>query len=238
MFKKLFSTFVCFFICSIYSFALHTSTNSFNERIDNYEGYKEITFYNDSTSPKIYGFKILPLKDDKMCQWTHLSDTTITIPPLDKYNLKIYSKSPENTPKGQYGCLLQITPVILSDTINKNQVVIPIIVNFKLDGYVGKLDYENCSVTKNFIIDSKNMILGKLQNNCFANIETSARILSSAGTMLYDKYIGVIKKGKTFEVKFELPEYVNKNDIKYIEFYNFNNSEIIKKIPLEVSKKG
>ncbi|MGX6592797.1 hypothetical protein ACWMNP_11995 (plasmid) [Cetobacterium ceti] len=226
-----------FFLISSLSFALKLSTISYNERIDNYEGYKEITIYNTSTSPKIYGFKILPseVKSDKMYQWTHLSDSEVTIPPLDSYNLRIYSKSPEKTPEGQYDCYLKITPVIITKSTKSDMVTIPIILNIKLSGYVGKLNYNKNFIVNNLKIENiKNSekIIGEVKNNCFANIETSAKLLNSSGISLFDNYLGVIERNKNFKIDFKIPKYVNVKDIKYIEFHNFNNSDVIKKIAI------
>lgn len=231
MFIKKSILFIFFLISSI-SFAFRASTNSFNERIDNYEGYKEITIFNDSTSPKIYGFKVLPAKKDKMYQWTHLSDSTVTIPPLDSYNLKIYSKSPINTPKGQYACYLQITPVIITKPTDQSVIVVPLVVNFKLSGYVGKLDYNKNFKGSGFKILKNGTVIGQVKNDCFANIETSLRLLSGSGSILFDKYVGVINKNDEVKINFKIPKYINLKDIKYIEFYNFNNSNVIKKIKI------
>ncbi|WP_426711228.1 hypothetical protein [Cetobacterium sp. SF1] len=219
---------VLFFILSSISFSFDVNHGSFDHRIDNGEGYEEYVFKNHDSDSIIYSFSLIPnsidLKD--MSKWIHLSPKILEIPPYGTGTLKIFVKSPKNTPNGSYSCTLVTTPI----SVKQQNFKMPIVVPMTLSGYVGNphLDknFKVSNISEKLDKNKKYQINGDVFNSSFANIQCGIKIWNKDKTTLLNQYsIGECKSKSN--LKFTIKSNNSLDNIGCLEIYDMRTNKTL-----------
>lgn len=236
---------ILFIFLTIKGFAFEIDSTAFEQRIDG-GGYREFSLNN--RSEKTVRYKIEIKEDERdgkqkdMSKWVEVYPKVMTIPPLQKRVLKVFAKSPLETPKGEYGFRLIITPLnvpTLSEKQGKIQVnssidFIPVIYMY---GHVGDPEFEKNIELENsqFTVDKKTervVYSGVVRNKSFAGIELGIKFLTTNSTVVEGKYLGRIRRNSEKLVDIFLSKDFIPKKIKRIVIYDAVSLKKIKQIEL------
>lgn len=130
------------------SYTFHIMPDSFEKRIDNGNGYQEFHFPNSSDKTIRYKFSALPGSPGRgdMSEWVEFYPRVLTIRAKETGLLRVYARSPEGTPEGEYGFHLETVPVDIPQLSKEGVMEVRASVGMKIAtslemlGYVGNLE--------------------------------------------------------------------------------------------------
>lgn len=137
---------VFYFVIISISYSFHIVPTAFERNIDKGDGYQEFNFPNNSLETMRYKFSVSSGSKGRgdMSPWVEVFPEVLTIKPGETGVLKVYARSPEGTPIGEYGFHLDSTPVSIpkvgkdGKTIEAN-IGVKLAVSLEMIGYVGDL---------------------------------------------------------------------------------------------------
>lgn len=212
-------------ILSTISLAFYISPDGFGKRVD--EGaMQEYTFKNNTGKTIRYRFKIHPGKEGKsMHEWIEFEPKYMTIKNAESKKLKLFVKSPEGTPVGDYNFYLGVESVTFPNTLQPTKdgtaaagSTVGISINIEMLGWVGDLPAQLKLEKYDFY--EKN---GTLHMKGFVNNKTPQRfvryminIIGNNGTR-ETFYGGVVNAKDTRNIDIPLPKFKKKSDIWKLE---------------------
>lgn len=223
--KKLY-TLLLTLIISTFSFGFHMTPDGFGKRFDNGDGYQEYTFKNDTGKTIRYRFEILPGRNPEksMHEWVEFEPKNLTIKDGESKKLKLFAKSPDGTPIGDYSFYLAVNSVTVPGAVdNKENAVtagttIGINMNVEMLGWVGDLPAQ-LKLEKYELYEKD----GKLRMKGFVNNRTEERFVRYMIEIIGNKgqkatlLGGVLPAMKTREFDVELPQFTKKSEVWKIE---------------------
>ena len=212
-------------ILNIISFAFHISPDGFGKRVD--EGaMQEYTFKNNTGKTIRYRFKIHPGKEGKsMLEWIEFEPKYMTIKNAESKKLKLFVKSPEGTPIGDYNFYLGVESVTLPNTLQPTKdgtaaagSTVGISINIEMLGRVGDL-HAQLKLEKYDFYDKN----GVLHMKGFVNNKTPQRFVRYMINVIGNNgvretfYGGVVNAKDTRNIDIPLPKFKKKSDIWKLE---------------------
>ncbi|MGL5123374.1 MAG: hypothetical protein ACRC6K_04330 [Fusobacteriaceae bacterium] len=222
------------------TYGIKISPISFDKRIDVEDSFAELIFENESSDPIRYKISVHPpdkgTKD--MSKWIKLSPKILTIPAYGKRPLKIFAKSPEGTPAGEYSFNLKVDTVLIP-TISKNEenkikgnatiAFTPII---EMSGYVGEANFKEKINIENLKLDkAKGTLKGKLVNQSYIGKELGISYIGNNGAVVGGERLGRVPANFSKEITLT-PSPSVLNSLTKIRIYDIKEKEEIKIIEL------
>ncbi|MGL4910002.1 MAG: hypothetical protein ACRCZR_00925 [Cetobacterium sp.] len=212
-------------IMTTISYAFHISPDGFGKRFD--EGaMQEYTFKNNTGKTVRYRFKILPGSNGRsMHDWIEFEPKFMTIKDSESKKLKVFAKSPDGTPIGDYNFYLNVETVTLPNTIGNTKEgtaaagsTVGLSLNIEMIGWVGDLPAQ--LKLEKYELKEKN---GVLYLNGFVNNRTEKRFVRYMIDIIGNNgqretfYGGVVGAKKTRNINVPLPKFKKKSDIWKLE---------------------
>ncbi len=211
---------------STLSLAFHISPDGFGKRID--EGaMQEYTLKNNTGKTIRYRFKIHPGNDGKkMHEWIEFEPKVMTIKDGESKKLKLFAKSPENTPLGLYWFFLGVETIVLPPNFSETSTegttlvgsAVGINMNIEMAGWVGDLPAQ-LKLEKYEFYEKDGVVRMKgLVNNTtpLRAVRYMIEITDNSGVR-ESFYGGVINAKTTKNIDVALPKFKKKGSIWKIE---------------------
>ncbi|MGL4946305.1 MAG: hypothetical protein ACRC4X_01360, partial [Cetobacterium sp.] len=199
--------------------------DGFGKRFD--EGaMQEYTFKNNTGKTVRYRFKILPGSNGRsMHDWIEFEPKFMTIKDSESKKLKVFAKSPDGTPIGDYNFYLNVETVTLPNTIGNTKEgtaaagsTVGLSLNIEMIGWVGDLPAK--LKLEKYELNEKN---GVLYLKGFVNNRTEKRFVRYMIDIIGNNgqretfYGGVVGAKKTRDINVPLPKFKKKSDIWKLE---------------------
>lgn len=213
------------FILNFTLYAFHMSPDGFQKRIDT-GASQEYTFINNTGRPVRYKFDVLPGDSNKsMHEWIQFEPKYLNIDAGESKKLKVFAKSPKDTPIGEYNFFLNIQTLPIPNKIKITETGdvstaprIGFSVNVEMIGWVGDLpadlNFSNLKLYKDQdILKVKGLVNNKTKKR---SVRYMIDIIGKNRTR-ETFYGGVVEASTSQEIIFNLNKFKNKSDIWKIE---------------------
>lgn len=213
-------------ILTTVTWSFHISPDGFGRRIDE-GGFQEYTLKNNTGKVIRYRFKILPGNSDKtMHEWIEFEPKVMTIKDGESKKLKLFAKSPPNTPVGLYWFFLGIETIVLPPDLPEVHEeestfagsAVGININIEMGGLVGDLPAQ-LKLEKYEFYEKDGVVRMKgLVNNVtpLRAVRYMIEITDNSGVR-ENFYGGVINAKTTRNIDIPLPKFKKKGSIWKIE---------------------
>lgn len=232
--KKIFTL---FFLLANMIFALEIGPTMFEQRIDGSGGYREFTVSNSTNTTLRYKLTVFPGsdKDRDMSKWTEVSPKILTIKPGKTGKLKIFTKTPNGIPEGEYKYILSLKTMDLPKLLGENNEIASaakLNFDFRLEfiGYAGDLkpnvELVNSIVSTNK--DGQTVVTGTIVNKTpKRGVYCAISVIKGDQPLKYSE-VRVPVNGKK-EFSLILDSKVKKSDVTGVIIRNLeNNKELLK----------
>lgn len=237
--RKMFLIKYLSFSCLLFSFLSSSSFAYmniyplvFDKRIDGMGAIQDFVLTNTTNKQVKYQVNLEKKNTvNDMTDWTEIYPKAITLNPGEKKEIKMYARSPKNTPIGEYTTILNIKELEVPVEKKKRKKV-NVFTNLKVNlyGYVGKIDA--LISLKDVIIKrekGKLIMEGKIKNDSLRRLKLD--MVLSDEKQKDEFVISELKLKKGEEIDLSNQKILqDRARLDYVYIYEKNQKEILKKV--------